>query len=441
MTSPQEPSKDPAHNAPPRGGRSRLSAPGRIGRKVASAVLIVLACVLVPVSVLTVWVNDIVLDTDRYVATVRPLASDPAIEDAARKRIVQAVDVRVDGKQVTADLAAWLQSQGLPPRAADAVRGLAPQLNAAVTSAADRVATRFVRSDRFEKVWTAANRTAHAAVVHALTGKGRGAVGVEEGTVTLDVGAAVERVKQELVDAGVKPAEHIPDVDKQMVLFESDQLKRMQDAAHALDLAGTWLPVLTVVLAAAGVFVAHRRRRALIKTALGAALAALIIAIGLVVARHYYLDHLPPQVQSDAAAAAVFDHLLHFLRVTLRTVIVLGVVVALGAYFVGPGRGAVAVRATSERTADSVARWAQDHDVRTGRAGTWTADHRRALTIGVLLLLALLFALWNHPTVMTVLLLVLVFLAVLAVIALLAASGRSARTTGPPAPAGPEPRG
>lgn len=437
MTSPQQPPKDPAQKAPPRGGRSHLSTPGRIARKVASAILIVLACILVPVSVLTVWVHDIVLDTDRYVATVKPLASDPAIEDAARKRIVEAVGVRVDGKQITADLAAWLQSQGLPPRAADAVRGLAPQLNAAVASATDKIATRFVQSDRFEKVWTAANRTAHTAVVHALTGKGRGAVGVEEGTVTLDVGTAVDRVKQELVDAGVKPAEHIPQVDKQMVLFKSDQLGRVQDAAHALDLAGTWMPVLTVVLAAAGVFLAYRRRRALIKTALGAALAALIVAIGLVVARHYYLDHLPAQVQSDAAAAAVFDHLLHFLRVTLRTVIVLGVVVALGAYFVGPGRGASAVRATSERTADSVARWAHDHDVRTGRAGTWTADHRRALTIGVLLLLALLFALWNHPTVLTVLLLVLILLAVLAVIALLAASGRTARTTGPPTPAGP----
>ncbi|MFI6405918.1 hypothetical protein [Streptomyces sp. NPDC050548] len=431
MTSPREPSQAPGPEGPSPAGRSTTT--GRIVRKVASAVLIVLTCVLVPVSVLTVWVHDIVLDTDRYVATVKPLASDPAIEDAARNRIVQAVDVRVDGKRATAELAAWLQSQGLPPTAARAVRGLAPQLDAAVTGAADKVATRFVRSDRFEKVWTSANRAAHAAVVHALTGKGRGAVGVDDGTVTLDVGTAVDRVKQDLVDAGLTPAENIPDVNKQMVLFKSDQLKRMQNAAHALDVVGTWMPVLTVVLGAAGVFLAYGRRRALAKTALGAAGAALIVAIGLVVARRYYLDHLPPQVQSEAAAAAVFDHLLHFLRVTLRTVIVLGVVVALGAYFVGPGRGARAVRTRSEHTADSVARWADAHDIRTGRVGTWTADNRRRLTIGFLLLLALLFALWNHPTVLTVLLLVLVFLAVLAVIALVAASGRRERTAGAPA--------
>ncbi|MFF4273365.1 hypothetical protein [Streptomyces sp. NPDC001536] len=405
----------------------------------ASAVLIVLACILVPVSVLTVWVHDIALDTDRYVETVKPLASDAAIEDAARDRIVEAVDVRVDGKRATAELAAWLQSQGLPPTAARAVRGLAPQLDAAVNSAADKVATRFVQSDRFEKVWTSANRAAHATVVHALTGKGRGAVGVEDGTVTLDVGTAVDRVRQELVDAGVTPAEKIPDVDKQMVLFQSDQLKRMQGAAHALDVVGTWLPVLTVIIGAAGVLLAYRRRRALVKTALGAAVAALIVAIGLVVARRYYLDHLPPQVQSEAAAAAVFDHLLHFLRVTLRTVIVLGVVVALGAYLVGPGRLPRAVRSTSERAADSAARWADTHDIRTGRVGTWTADNRRWLTIGVLLVLALWFALWNHPTVLTVVLLVVILLAALALIALVAAAGRRTQASASPASAAPGP--
>jgi hypothetical protein len=437
MTSPLEPSPDPAQEGSPSGGGSQMAGPGRVARKVASSVLIVLACILVPVSVLTVWVHDIVLDTDRYVATVKPLASDPAVEDAAHNRIVQAVDVRVDGKQATAEIAAWLQSQGLPPRAAQAVKGLAPQLDAAVTGAADKVATRFVQSDRFEKVWVSANRAAHSAVVHALTGKGRGAVGVEDGTVTLDVGTAVDRVKGELIDAGVTPAENIPDVNKQLVLFQSDKLKRMQGAAHALDVVGTWLPVLTVILGAAGVLLAYRRRRALVKTALGAALAALVVAIALVVARRYYLDHLPPQVQSEAAAAAIFDHLLHFLRVTLRTVIVLGVVVALGAYLVGPGRLARAARATSERTADSAARWADTHDVRTGRVGTWTAQNRRWLTIGALLVLALLFALWNHPTVLTVLLLVLILLAVLALIALVAATGRRTLAAASPAPADP----
>lgn len=424
MTSPPGPAHGPAQEGSPSGGGSHVAGAGRLARTAASAVLIVLACVLIPVSVLTVWVHDIVLDTDRYVETVEPLASDPAIEAAARGHIVRAVEVRVDAKRVTAELATWLQSQGLPPTAARAVEGLAPQLNAVVSGAADRAARRFVESDRFEKVWTSANRVAHSTVVHALTGRGRGAVGVHEDTVTLDVGTAVDRVRKELVDSGVTPAANIPDVDKQMVLFTSDKLERMRGAAHALDVIGTWMPALTVLIATAGVLLAHRRRRALARAALGTVTACLIVAVGLAVARRYYLDHLPPRVLSEAAAAAVFDHLLHFVRATLRTVIVLGVVVAVGAYAVGPGRGARALRAASERTADSAARWADTHDMHAGRVGTWTADHRHRLTVGVLLAVALLFALWNHPTVLTVLLLVLVLLAVLALIALVAAIGR-----------------
>ncbi|MCX4973686.1 hypothetical protein [Streptomyces sp. NBC_00620] len=100
--------------------------------------------------------------------------------------------------------------------------------------------------------------------------------------------------------------------------------------------------------------------------------------------------------------------------------------VAIGAYLSGTGRLPRAVRGTAERTADSVARWGGAHGVRTGKAGTWVDAHRRWLTIGVLLVLALVFALWNHPTVLTVLLLVLILLAVLAVLALLAADGRKA---------------
>ncbi|MFF1904807.1 hypothetical protein [Kitasatospora sp. NPDC058218] len=396
-----------------------------------SAVLITLTCILVPVSLLTVWVHDIVLDTDRYVSTMAPLATNPAIEDAAVDRITQAVDVKVNGNEVTSDIADWLQSQGLPPKAAAGIKTLGPKLDEAVDSVVDKAATRFVQSDRFETIWVDANRGVHNAVVQVLTGHGRGAVEVNGDTVTLNVGTAVDTVKQDLVDAGLSPAEKIPDVNKTLVLFQSDKLAKIRGLAHALDVIGNWLPVLTVLLGAIGVLLARRRRRALVTTALGAAGACLVLAIGLVLIRRYYLDHLPAQVQSPAAAAAVFDTLLRFLRVSIRTVLVLGVVVAIGAYLSGPGRLPRAVRGRADRTADSAARWGGAHGVHTGRVGTWTAKYRQWLTLGVLLVLALVLALWSYPTVLTVLLLVLILLAMLAVLALLAATGRTGEPTGP----------
>ncbi|MFH8387621.1 hypothetical protein ACH4E7_43210 [Kitasatospora sp. NPDC018058] len=393
--------------------------------------LITLTCILVPVSLVTVWVHDIVLDTDRYVATVAPLAREPAVQDAAVDRIVHAVDVRVDGPAVVSDLATWLQSRGVPPRAAAAVKALGPKLDDAVNQVVTKAATEVVHSDTFVTVWTQANRFAHVAVVQALTGHGRGAVELTDGTVSLDIGAVVDRLKEELVAAGLSPAEKIPDVNKRLVLFQSDKLAELRRAAHALDVVGNWMPVVTVLLGATGVLLARRRRRALVCTALGAAGGCLLMSIALVVARHYYLDHLPSEVQSPAAAAAVFDTLLHFLRISLRTGIVLGVVVALGAYSSGAGRLPRTVRGRADGVAESVARWGDRHGVRTGRAGTWTDAHRRPLVLAVVLVLALVFALWNHPTALTVLFLLAVLLVVLAVLALLAASGRVATSTDP----------
>jgi len=426
MTTPESSSGAPAPGTPS-AHRSGASRAGRIAVSTVSAVLITITCVLVPVSLLTVWVHDIVLDTDRYVSTVAPLATNPAIETAAANRITQAVDVKTDGNEVAAETAAWLQSKGLPPKAVTGVKALGPKLDEAINDVVNKAATRFVQSDRFETIWNTANRAAHTAVVKALTGEGRGAVEVNNGTVTLDLGTAVDTVKQDLVNEGVAPAAKIPDVNKELVLFQSDKLKKIQGLGHLLDILGNWLPVLTVVLGAIGVVLARRRRRALVTTALGAAAACLILAIGLVIIRHYYLDHLPAKVQSPAAAAAVFDTLLRFLRISIRTALALGVVVALGAYLSGPGRLPRATQGAINRTADSAAGWGDHHGVHTGRFGIWMNTYRKWITLGVLLILALVLALWSYPTVETVLLLTLILLVVLAILALLAASGRVAQ--------------
>lgn len=420
----------PADGARPSGGGEgpprRGAAWPRIARVTASAVLVVLAAVLVPVALIAVWVHDIVLDTDRYVATVAPLARNRAVQDAAVARMADAVSVRVDGPRAAAELAAWLRSQGLPPQAARAVQSLGPQLDAAVNTTVQKAATRIVRSEGFALAWQEANRTAHAAVVHVLTGEGRGAVGVEDGTVVLDIGTAVDGLKKELTARGVAPAAAIPATDERLVLLSSDQLGKVRKAARALDVVGNWLPPLVAVTGAAGVLLARHRRRTLARAALGAAAGCLVVAVLLAVARGYYLDHLPSAVRSRDAAAAVFDTLVRFLRLALRTAIVLGVVVALGAWLAGPGRLPVAVRDGCERTADDVARRGGDHGIGAGEAGAWTLTHRGSLTLAAVLAVAAGFAVWNQPTALVILFLLLVLLAVLALIALLAAFGRRA---------------
>ena len=177
------------------------------------------------------------------------------------------------------------------------------------------------------------------------------------------------------------------------------------------------LIVLALVFLAAGVWVARRRRRALIGAGLGLAASMLVLGIGLNIGRSIYLGSIPSTFPSDAAAAA-YDALIHFLRVTLRVVLVVGLVVAIGAFFTGPSRAAVQTRSWLKSGPDWIRHYGERRGVSTGPAGQWTYLHRRGLRIGAVALFALIFVFWGQPTVLVVVVLVILLLLVLGLIEL-----------------------
>ena len=59
-------------------------------RTLVATILIVIGCVLAPVSVLAVWAANEVSNTGRYVATMEPLVHDPAIQNALTDKITTA---------------------------------------------------------------------------------------------------------------------------------------------------------------------------------------------------------------------------------------------------------------------------------------------------------------------------------------------------------------
>jgi len=85
-----QPPVPPGHHTGQREGRERW-------RTIVAGVLITLACLLAPLSVLAVWSSTTVSDTNRYVETVAPLAKDPdvqaAVTDAVTRQVFTYVDV------------------------------------------------------------------------------------------------------------------------------------------------------------------------------------------------------------------------------------------------------------------------------------------------------------------------------------------------------------
>jgi hypothetical protein len=99
-------------------------------RWAAVALLSILIAVLAITSVTARFVRSEILDTDRYVTTVAPLASDPALQTQIANTITDEIFTRVDVEGLTADaltaLADAVPATEDAPRVDRAIEGLAP---------------------------------------------------------------------------------------------------------------------------------------------------------------------------------------------------------------------------------------------------------------------------------------------------------------------------
>ncbi|MFD7295319.1 hypothetical protein ACFV9W_18715 [Streptomyces sp. NPDC059897] len=395
------------------GGRGRHR-----GRSFLAVVLIVIGCVLAPLGIVASWAADQVGDTDRYVDTIGPLASDPDIQKAVANRATNAVMQRIDLESLLSDV-----PTGDRPLVEKSLGKLGDSLEDAVRSFVQDKAEGVVASDAFENIWKQTNRTAHGALDKALTGSGGGSVKLEGGdTVTLDLGPVVEQVKQRLVDSGLTVAAKIPEVHTDFTLVTNDNIGKAKTYMRLLQVMGNWLPVLALVLVAAGVLVSVRRRRSLVAAALAVAVSCGLLGIGLRVFRVIYLDRLPANVSQDAAAA-VYDTMTHFLFTMVRMVVALGVVVALGAWLTGRGKRAGLVRGLWASGIDGARLTADRAGFRTGPVGPFVRRYRTwivwILVVGALLV----YLLWSYPTGWVVVGIALCLLFLLAVVEFLAAEG------------------
>jgi hypothetical protein len=389
-------------------------------RTAVAALLIVLACLLAPFAVLAVWARNQVTNTDRYVETVTPLAQDPAIQRAIADQATETVVTAVDVERLTNEAVDALAAQGLRPVVAESLRSLAVPLAGGIEDFVRTQVGSVVRSDAFATAWVEANRTAHTELVAVLTGQGGGAVTLQDDTVSVNLAALIAAVKQRLTDSGFALAARIPEVDASFVLFQSADLVRVQAGFNLLTLLGGWLPVIVLALAALGVLVARSHRRALIGVGLGLALAMLVLAVGLTVFRALYLQAVPADVLPQDAAAVLYDTLVRFLRTALRTIALLGLVVAVGALLTGSSDTAVRTRRALANTLNSLRARAESAGLRTGPVGSWVFANQRALRISAVALAGLAFVFWSRPTGRVVLLLTVLLLVVLGLIEFLA---------------------
>jgi hypothetical protein len=391
----------------------------RIGwRAPVATILIVLGCVLAPLAVVGVWSANQVSDTSRYIANIEPLIHDPAVQNALTDKVTNEITSRLNVTGLTNQAAALLTDKGLN-RVGTLLQSFGPSITSAVNGFIHDQVRKIVTGPRFANTWIQVNTVAHQAVVKALSGEGNGTLKVSNGQVVIDLGPFINIVKQSLVARGFTVVNSLPAINPTLPLFSARELTKAQSAYRLINDLKIVLPILSLLLIALGVYLARSHRRALIGAGLGFAASMLVLGAGLVIFRSIYLNSIPNSALPSDAAAVIFDTFVRFIRAALRTLLVVGLVVAGAAFLTGPSATAISIRKGLKSGLGWIRQRGEHAGVSTGPVGTWTYAHRKGLRIGAVALAALLFVFWGRPTALVVILIAILLLVVLGLIELI----------------------
>ncbi|HRV65795.1 MAG TPA: hypothetical protein P5074_05540 [Candidatus Nanopelagicales bacterium] len=365
-----------------------------------STLLIVVACVLAPLSVVSVWARGEVTDTSRYVQTVAPLASDPAVQQAVTNRITAEIFTYIDVPGLTSEAVATIsENRSLTPRQTAALEALTGPLNSGIESFTEQTVQRVVQSEQFEAAWVEANTLVHQRLNAALSGENvDNALQVENNQVVLDLSNLITQVKQRLVDRGLTVAENIPaTTSASIVLFNVPNATSLQTGYSLLNAVGFWLPLIAIALAVLGIFISHRPRRALAWFGFGLLVAMTVAAGALAAGRLAYTNELPVTVDT-AAATAIFDQFTYFLRQSLWAGAAGGAVLLFGGLLLGDGNVATGIRRVPVRAAAAIRRWLVSLGLQMQSVHAWVSAQATGLRIAASLAALVFVMLQRYKT-------------------------------------------
>jgi len=312
--------------------------------------LVVLTCFAFVGSVLSVWVHQSLLDTDNFVSTVNPLLKDPAVINSvsvyAANQIVDALNVQERTQNALPDRASFLA---------------VPMTNAVQNFAQARIAD-LMKTDKFQAAWDKTLRFVHAKVVGVLRGDAR-YLSIQGNALTLDLTLVIsdalrylqaqlpdlvqsklpipdlsnvtvpDQARQRLSDA---LGRQLPDNFGQVTIMQADQLVTAQRTVQILDALTIILPILTLLLLIAAVAVSPNRRRTLLYVGLGLAIGMLVVYLLIRLIQNRVTSAVTAQPGAGVISPAL-DALLGGLLQWLITLLILGVLVAVVAFFANKG--------------------------------------------------------------------------------------------------------
>jgi hypothetical protein len=313
-------------------------------------ILVVLAVLSVLVTSVTLWAHGFLLNTDKWVATVAPIAKDPQVtHDLSVTLAQQGVDA-INIQQRTQN-ALPSQLQPLADPIATAVQGWLQ------TFLQKNIET-FLNTDTAYNLWVGVNRVAHEQVVNALQNK-PGALSINNGEARLNLLPLLSKALVEVQQRAprllpnaipeISPATPAAEANQQLsqalgvqlpsdfgqvTLLKSQDLKTAQTAVRIFNAIVVVLVILTIALIVACVWLSLHRRRTLIELGAGVALALILAHVVINRLETNIVNGLKSGGGGGVAAATVKAALTNLTSFTLAFLIA-GIIVAIAAFLVG----------------------------------------------------------------------------------------------------------
>jgi len=265
-------------------------------------VLLALAVLLTPTALITNWATVQVDNTQRFVDTLGPLASNPKIQDLVINEVTNKLDETVDFAGTTSSLIDGLGSAlNLPTPAKKALGLISDPLAAGVKGLVHDAVGKVVTSEGFQAAWTQTLTITQEQVTKLLKGEESGVLTMAaDGAVTMNLKPVIAEVKQSLINSGVGFAAAIPEMDLTVELGKIPELAMARVVYQVGVGIGTWLPWVVVGLYLLGFAFAVRRTRAVLVTSvfllISSALMLITFSFGRLLAINSVSDTFAPAV-------------------------------------------------------------------------------------------------------------------------------------------------
>jgi hypothetical protein len=365
-------------------------------RAVAAVLAVVVAVASFSLALPGAWARRTVADADTYLSVVGPLADDPAVQEALAREITTAVFEALD---VQGKLTTVLTEK------APQLTFLAGPITSSVQGFVQDQVQQIVASDQFQQFWNDANRLIQLQVIAVLRGDST-VVQVQGDQVVLNylplvnqaLQAASATVSQLIgrpltlpeITPDMIPAEAIQKLDSALgvtlptdfgtlVVFNSDQLPKLQYAVNTARQGLIGLVALLFLSMAVAIWVSPRRRRTILQLAVA-------IAVVTVIERRIGISSVDSVVniakpENQAAVRAIAEAIVGWFLDYTRVFLLLALLTVVVALLTGPYAWVVAFR----RGVADLARNAvhTDGSVDAGPTSTWVAAHRLPVLTGI----------------------------------------------------------